>query len=63
MDREPWQATVHGVAKSGTRLRNFHFHFSNLGAGLCGSVKMAGSSPWLCHLVSLHVGEPGAGSL
>ena len=25
-DRGAWQATVHGVAKSGTRLRHFHFH-------------------------------------
>ena len=26
MDRGAWQATVHGVTKSGTQLRNFHFH-------------------------------------
>ena len=26
MDRGAWQATVHGVAKSQTRLSNFHFH-------------------------------------
>ena len=26
MNREAWQATVHGVAKSQTRLSNFHFH-------------------------------------
>ena len=25
MDRGAWQATVHGVAKSRTRLSNFHF--------------------------------------
>ena len=25
MDRGPWQATVHGVTKSLTRLSNFHF--------------------------------------
>ena len=25
--RIPWQATVHGVAKSRTRLSDFHFHF------------------------------------
>ena len=25
MDRGKWQATVHGVAKSWTRLRDFHF--------------------------------------
>ena len=32
-----WQATVHGVAKSWTRLSNFHvhfhFHFSHVGIG------------------------------
>ena len=26
MDREAWRAAVHGVAKSRTRLSNFHFH-------------------------------------
>ena len=26
MDRGTWQATVHGVAKSRTRLSDFHFH-------------------------------------
>ena len=30
MDREAWWATVHGVAKSGTRLSDWHFHFYNL---------------------------------
>ena len=25
MDRGAWQATVHGVAKSQTRLRDFHY--------------------------------------
>ena len=25
-DRGAWQAIVHGIAKSGTRLRDFHFH-------------------------------------
>ena len=34
MDRGTWQATVHGVAKSWTRLSNFiftfHFHFHTL---------------------------------
>ena len=63
MDREAWQATVHGVTKSQTQLSNFHFHFLNLGTGPSRSVKMAGSSPWLCHLVSPHMGEPGTGSL
>ena len=28
MDRGAWQATVHGVAKSRTRLSNFHFHLN-----------------------------------
>ena len=28
MDRGAWQATVHGVAKSRTRLSDFHFHLS-----------------------------------
>ena len=27
MDRGAWQATVHGVAKSQTRLSDEHFHF------------------------------------
>ena len=30
MDRGVWQATVHGFAKSWTRLSDFHFHFSTL---------------------------------
>ena len=29
MDRGAWQATVHGVAKSWTRLSDFHFHFTS----------------------------------
>ena len=28
MNRGAWQATVHGVAKSQTRLSDFHFHFN-----------------------------------
>ena len=28
MDRGAWQGTIHGVAKSQTRLSNEHFHFS-----------------------------------
>ena len=27
MDRGAWQATARGVAKSQTRLSDFHFHF------------------------------------
>ena len=30
MDRGAWQATVHGIAKSRTRMSDFHFHFSNI---------------------------------
>ena len=30
MDRGPWWAAVHGVAKSWTRLSNFTFHFHTL---------------------------------
>ena len=30
MDRGAWQVTVHGAAKSWTRLRDFHFHFTFL---------------------------------
>ena len=28
MDRGAWQAVVHGVAKSQTRLSDLHFHFT-----------------------------------
>ena len=28
MDGEAWRAVVHGVAKSWTRLSDFHFHFT-----------------------------------
>ena len=28
MDRGPWQATLHEVSKSQTRLSDYHFHFS-----------------------------------
>ena len=31
MDRGPWRAIVHGVAKSWTRLSNQHSHFQNYG--------------------------------
>ena len=30
MDRGAWQAAVHGVAKSWTRLSSFHFHFNSM---------------------------------
>ena len=36
MDRGAWQATVHGAAKSWTRLSDFHLliHFEVLGVGI-----------------------------
>ena len=37
MDREAWQATVHGVTKSQTQLSNLHFHFSLSTTGLPGN--------------------------
>ena len=30
MDRGAWQATVHGVTKSQTRLSDQHFHFQEV---------------------------------
>ena len=30
MDRGAWQATVHGVAKTWTRLSDFHFHLQTI---------------------------------
>ena len=30
MDRGVWQATVHGVTKSRTRLSDFHFHWTGV---------------------------------
>ena len=51
MDRGAWQATVHGVAKSRTRLSDFTFHrCTNINAGL-------GTLPRLhwCDLSSLHL--------
>ena len=35
MDRGPWRATVHGVAKSRTRLSDFHSDFIITPWGLC----------------------------
>ena len=29
IDREAWHAVIHGVEKSRTRLRDFHFHFEH----------------------------------
>ena len=37
MDRGAWQATIHQVAKSQTRLSNFHFF--NLCAGMGGGAR------------------------
>ena len=33
-DREAWCAVIHGVAKSQTRLSDFHFHFHVMGIEL-----------------------------
>ena len=33
MDREAWRASVHGAAKSGTRLSDFHFSLSYIEEG------------------------------
>ena len=30
-EREAWQALVHGVTKSRTQLRDFHFHSKTIG--------------------------------
>ena len=35
MDREAWQAIIHGVTKSRTQLSNFHFHFSRKEGSIC----------------------------
>ena len=35
IDRGPWQATVHGVAKSQTQLRDFSFHFNIRAGRIC----------------------------
>ena len=51
MDRGAWQATVHGVAKSQTWLRDWHFHFQR--------VDIVPTAAWicldqlLCHLMTL----------
>ena len=60
MDRGAWLATVHGVAKSGTQLSDWHFHFlcdvvgfpsgsavknPPASAGVAGSVPGSGGSP------------------
>ena len=45
-DREAWCGTVHGVAKSQTRLSYFHHHHSRLHIGQFSSV--AQSRPTLC---------------
>ena len=40
MDRGTWRATVHGVAKSRTRLRDFRFHTLLFANDVCISFKM-----------------------
>ena len=48
MDRETWWATVHGVAKSQTRLSYGRFHCPFLEAlQLCPSLRVVGVSPQL----------------
>ena len=42
MDREAWQATVHGVAKSRTRLSDFKFTFTFMFTSKKGSLALAG---------------------
>ena len=39
MDRAAWRATVHGVAKSRTRLSDFHFHTIHFRVSWFGSTK------------------------
>ena len=34
MDRGAWQAAVHGVIKSWTRLNNYHTHLLAVGLGV-----------------------------
>ena len=48
MDRRAWQATVHGKAKSRTRLSDFHFWFSDKeSAGKCRRHRRHGFDPWV----------------
>ena len=39
MDRDAWRAAIHGVAKSWTRLSDFHFHF--LGPSMLSPITVA----------------------
>ena len=47
MDREAWHAAVHGVAKSQTRLSDFHFYFTMMMRSQFNSV--AQSCPTFCN--------------
>ena len=46
MDREAWRATIHGVAKSRTRLSDFTFFLSFLDCKEIQPVLSEGDQPW-----------------
>ena len=67
IDRGAWQATVHGVAKSQTGLRDFHFHWPYGSSGNClfyhSNSSFFGSCSWssllktgLCFPYALQIG-------
>ena len=53
MIRGAWQATVHGVAKSRTRLSDFHFRFFKT------DVLVEAQQTWILVLICLQCGTPG----
>ena len=53
MDRGTWQATVHGVAKSQTRLSNFHILFSIVVVSIYIPTNCVGGLPSLHTLSSI----------
>ena len=46
MDRGAWQATVHGVQKSQTRLSDFTFTFDKLSGWRCSDLKPRTINSW-----------------